>query len=304
LKRYRVPGVLDVYEVSDPEEIKAVNNDPRIDRQFATQACPLNWLLVRRSLSVLSYAGKRFPTMSPRGSIERKSDQEKLWNRLSIKVHEMKLGPDELEPLAQWLRGHGAEESLGLQAQQILGHLFSETFIATAESWDAASTLVKAPRSSNVLKLFWWQISGKVRRAKRQLASMVNDDLSAVNAIGIAVHNLVKSLRLMKALYSDSNRRSTLSPAEAANECLVAPASVFRQATVAGELNGNRFSSNSLFILNIGDAAKTKGADALVFMRDSWSSCPGEQWVPAMLEGVWLRATAHDSDISRSKFVS
>ena len=290
MKRYRVPGVLDIYEVSDPEEIEAVNNDPRIDRQFASQTCPLNWLLVRRSLSVLSYAGKRFPTMTPRDSMERKSAQEELWNRLNVKVHEMKLGPEELEPLAQWVRGHGAEESLGLQAQQILGHLFSETFIATPDSWDAAITLAKAPRSYNVPKLFWWRISGKVRRAKRLLASMVNDDLSAVNAIGIAVHNLVKSLRLMKALHSDSNRRSTLSPAEAAKECLVAPLSVFRQATVAGELNGNTFSRNSLFILNIGQAAKTKGAEALVFMRDSWSSCPGEQWVPAMLEGVWLRA--------------
>ena len=304
MKRYCVPGVLDVYEVSDPKEIEAVNNDPRIDRQFALQTCPLNWLLVRRSLSVLSYAGKRFPTMNPRGSVERKSAQEELWNRLNLKVQEMSLGPEELEPLAQWVRGHGAEESLGLQAQQILGRLFSETFIATVESWDAATTLVKAPRSNNVSKLLWWRISGKLRRAKRQLASMVNDDLSAVNAIGIAVHNLVKRLRLMKALYSDSNRRSTLSPAEAANECLVAPVSVFRQATVAGELNGNTFSSNTLFILNIGEAAKTKGADALVFMRDSWSSCPGERWVPAMLEGVWLRATAHDSDISRQKFIA
>jgi len=304
LKRYRVPGVLDVYEVSDPKEIEAVNNDPRIDRQFASQTCPLNWLLVKRSLSVLSYAGKRFPTMSPRGSMERKSAQEELWNRLNQKVQETKLGSEELEPLAQWVRGHGAEESLGLQAQQILGRLFSETFVASPESWDAAITLVKAPRSSDVLKLFWWRISGKVKRAKRQLASMVNEDLSAVNAIGIAVHNLVKSLRLMKALYSDSNRRSTLSPIEAANECLVAPASVFRQATVAGVLNGNPFSSNSLFILNIGDAAKTEGGEALVFMRDSWSSCPGEQWVPAMLQGVWLRATAHDSDISRPRFIA
>jgi len=76
----------------------------------------------------------------------------------------------------------------------------------------------------------------------------------------------------------------------------MAPVSVFRQATVAGELNGNPFSSNTLFILNIGEAAKTKGTEGLVFMSGSWSSCPGEQWVPAMLEGVWLRAIAHDSD--------
>jgi len=292
LKRRYIPGVLDVYEVSDPKDIEAVNNDPRFDRRFDSRTCPLNWLFVKRSLSVLSYGGKRFPTMRPRDSMERKSAQEALWNRLNLKVPEVKLGPEELERLAQWVRGSGAQESLGLQAQQVLGRLFSETFVATPESWEAATTLVKAPRSSNVPKQIWWRITGKVRRAKRQLASMVNDDLSAVNAIGIAVHNLVNSLRRMRALYSDPNRRLTLSPADAAKQCLIAPASVFRQATVGGELNGNQFSNDSLFILNIGDAAKLQGAGALVFMRDSWSSCPAEQWVPALLEGVWLRANA------------
>jgi hypothetical protein len=299
LKRRYIPSVLDVYEVSDPKEIEAVNSDPRIDRQFDSRTCPLNWLFVKRSLSVLSYGGKRFPTMRPRDSMERKSAQEALWNSLNLKAPEVKLGPEELEPLAQWVRGSGAQESLGLQAQQVLGRLFSETFVATPESWDAAATLVKAPRSSNVPKLIGWVISGKVRRAKRQLASMVNDDLSAVNAIGIAVHNLVNSLRRMRTQYSDPNRRLTLSPADAVNQCLVAPASVFRQATVSGELNGNQFSSACLFILNIADAAKLQGA--LVFMRDSWSSCPAELWVPAMLEGVWLRATAQDRDISKPK---
>ena len=195
---------------------------------------------------------------------------------------------------AAWVRGNGADESLGLRAQQILGRLFSETFVATPESWDAATTLVRAPRSCNIPKLIWWRISGKVRRAKRKLASMVNNDLAAVNAIGIAVHNLVNSLRRMRALYSDANRRRTLSPEDAANQSLVAPASIFRQATVGGELNGNLFSNNSLFILYIGNAAKLEVATPLAFMRRSWSSCPAEQWVPAMLEGVWLRANAEN----------
>jgi hypothetical protein len=292
LKRYHVPGVLDVYEVSDPKEIEALNRDPRIDRQFDSRTCPLNWLFVKRSLSVLSHAGKRFPTMSPRDSTERKSAQEALWNRLNLKVAQVRLGPEELEPMAQWVRGNGDQESLGLPAQQILGRLFSEAFVATPASWAAATTLVKAPRSSNVPKLIWWVISGKVRRAKQELAGMVNDDLSGVNAIGIAVHNLVNSLRRMRLLYSDVNLRPTLSLLDAVDRCLAAPKSVFRQATVAGELKGSQFSNNSLFILNIGDAARLEGAGALVFMRDSWSACPAEQWVPAMLEGVWLRATA------------
>jgi hypothetical protein len=294
LKRDYIPGVLDVFEVSDPQEIEAINTDPRFDRKFDSRTCPLNWLLLKRSLSVLSYVGDRFPTMKPRESSSRKSDQQALWNRLNLKVPQVRLGPEELEHLSDWVRGHGAEESLGLRTQQILGRLFSETFVATPESWESAMILVRAPRSSNVFKLIWWNLSGKMRRAKRQLAGMVDNDLSAVNAIGIAVHNLVKSLRRMRQIYSDKKLRMTLSPADAVDRCLAAPVSIYRQATVAGELKGHQFSNGSVFILNIGDAAKMEGARSLVFMRDSWSSCPAEQWVPAMLEGVWLRANSRD----------
>jgi hypothetical protein len=116
LKRHHIPGVLDVFETSDPQEIEAINADPRFDRKFDSRACPLNWLLLKRSLSVLSYAGNRFPTMKPRESNSRKSDQEALWNRLDLKVPQVKLGPEELEPLSDWVRGHGAEESLGMRA--------------------------------------------------------------------------------------------------------------------------------------------------------------------------------------------
>ena len=299
MKRHRIPGVLDVFEVSDPQEIEAISTDPRFDRKVDSQSCPVNWLLLKRSLSALSYTGNRFPTMKPRDSAARKSAQQALWNRLNLKVPQVKLGPEELAPLSDWVRGDGADESIGPRAQQILGRLFSESFVATAESWDAAATLVKAPRDSNIFRLICWNLSGKVRRAKRQLAGMVNNDLSAVNAIGIAVHNLVKSLRRMKLLYSDNGLRMNLSPPEAANRCLTAPVSIYRQATVAGELKGNKISNNSLFILNIGEAAKMEGAGDLVFMRDSWSTCPAERWVPAMLEGVWLRANAQHQVTAR-----
>jgi hypothetical protein len=294
LKKHHIPGVIDVFEVSEPREIDAISNDPRCDRKFDSATCPFNWLLLKRSLSVLSYGGTRFPTMKPRDSVERKSDQQVLWNRLNLMVPRVRLGPEELEPLSDWVRGNGAEESLGLRAQQILGRLFSEAFVATPESWGAAITLVKAPRSSNVFQLIWWHLSGKIRRAKQQLASMVNNDLSAVNAIGIAVHNLVKSLRRMRQIYSDNNLRRTLSPVDAVAQCLTAPVSIYRQATTAGELNGRRMSNGSLFILNIGEAANMEGSVRFVFMRDTWSACPAERWVPAMLEGVWARANAQD----------
>jgi hypothetical protein len=172
--------------------------------------------------------------------------------------------------------------------------LFSPAFVATQESWDAAKILVTAPRS-NWLKSLWWLLTGKVRRAKLFLAGMVNGDLCAVNGIGIASHNIVKSLVQMRCLYSDPGTRGLLSPEEAVLRCLAAPVSLFRQPTSAGEVKGCPFSKNSLFVLAIGKASKSAGGRSLIFMDDSWSGCPAAQWVPAMLEGVWKRASTEPS---------
>jgi len=120
---------------------------------------------------------------------------------------------------------------------------------------------------------------------------MVNGDLSAVNAIGIAVHNVAKGLRHMRTLYADGGIRSSLSPDSAARQCLFAPVSLYRQATDAGQLGDCPFRRNSLFVFEIGKASQREGGRPLVFMEDTWSQCPAAEWVPAMLEGVWIRAT-------------
>jgi hypothetical protein len=290
LKHTRIPVVVDMFEVNDPEEIKSLANDPVIDRQFETRTCPVNWFLLKRSLSVLSFRGRRFPTMEPRDCATRARAQEELWRVLNDHTDDIKAGPVALEPLAEWVRGVGTDAEAGIRTQQLLGRLFRSDFTATEESWAAALVLVAAPRSSNLLKLSWWFITGKVRRAKRLLAGMVGDDLSAVNAIGIAVHNLVKSLHHMRSLYADASSRKALSAEAAAGECLRAPVSIYRQSTDRGTLMGHSFPKNSLFVLNIGTASQLSGGRSLVSMEESWSACPASTWVPAMLEGVWRRS--------------
>jgi hypothetical protein len=286
----RIPGLIDLFEVSDPDEIKVLARDPHLDRRFETAICPINWLLLKRSLKVLSFGGYRFPTMMPRDDAQRASRQQELWNTLTEKVTSIKSGPDELEPLADWVRGVGSDAQLGILVQQLLGQMFSRGFIATEESWSAAKVLVTAPRSKNLPLVLWWFVSGKVRRAKRQLARMVNDDLSAVNAIGIAVHNVVKSFRHMRLLYANVEVRSGLSVEAAAEQCLFAPVSVYRQAVAAGRVGDCPYSRNSLFVLSIGEASRQAEGRSLVFMEESWSRCPANLWVPAMLQGVWSRA--------------
>jgi hypothetical protein len=232
--------------------------------------------------------------MRPREDAQREFRQQNLWNILSEKAASIKSGPDELGPLADWVRGIGPDTELGILVQQLLGQLFSGKFVATEASWNAAKVLVAAPRSNNLPLMLWWFVSGKVRHAKRLLASMVNDDLSAVNAIGIAVHNIVKSVRHMRVLYASVEIRSGLSTEAAAEQCLFAPVSVYRQATAAGQLGDCPYSRHSLFVLSIGDAARHAEGRSLVFMEDSWSRCPANVWVSAMLQGVWSRACVHE----------
>jgi hypothetical protein len=77
----------------------------------------------------------------------------RLWSRLNVKADEVKHGPAQLEPLAEWVRGIGTAEKLGLLVQQRIGRLSVETFTATAESWAAACTAHEAASSSNVLRM-------------------------------------------------------------------------------------------------------------------------------------------------------
>ncbi len=81
----------------------------------------------------------------------------------------MKHGPAQLEPLAEWVRGIGTAEKLGLLVQQSIGRLFVETFTATEESLEAARSCLRLQSSSNVLRMLGWSMSGRLERAKRFL---------------------------------------------------------------------------------------------------------------------------------------
>jgi hypothetical protein len=297
MKNLRVPGIVNLYRVDEPEEIRGLAHNPSIDRRFNLRTCPFNWLLLRRSLAVLSVAGRRFPTMIRRDSEERQIHQQNLAASLRARAAAIRLGPEDLEPLAHWIRGEGSELEVGILAQQLLGRLFSPTFVATPESWAAAQVLVQAPRSPKILKVLWWFATGKVGQSQRLLAGMVDGDLSAVNAIGIAVHNVIKGLRQMRSLYADDAARALLTPEAARSQCLFAPVSLYRQATEAGQLGGCPFPRNSLFVLEIGKASRREGGEPLVFMDGTWSRCPAADWVPAMLEGLWLRASMEQDGI-------
>jgi hypothetical protein len=287
MEKREIRGLVDVIKVSDPGEIRALTSDARIDRKFAGNTPLLNGLLIRKVLSALSFRGKRFPTMRARGDGERAHDQDVLWERLNERATNIRLGTDELDPLAQWVKGQKADTELGVLVQQAVGRLFVDSYVANPESWAAAMTLDAAPRPKSIVTSISWALTKKVSRAKTLLAGKVNGDLAGVHGTGVALHNIVKGFREMQALYVNISQRTAMSPESAAGHCLFAPAAVLRQATSDGEIAGCPFHKNAVFVLELSEAHKQADTNDLVFLEDSWSRCPAEQWVPALFEGVW-----------------
>jgi hypothetical protein len=223
MKRTYFPGIADIVVVTDPAEIRTISNDSRFDRDFIGHGPVRNVQLLRKMLRVFSLNGRLFPTILPRTNPGRAAAQEELWSRLNVKADELKHGPAQLEPLAEWVRGIGTAEKLDLLVQQSIGRLFVETFTATKESLAAAHMVLEAASSSNVLKILGWCISGRLERAKMLLASMVNGDLAGVIATIAARQLIVDGLHKMRQLAAGPALRSSIMTDAAVDECLFAP---------------------------------------------------------------------------------
>ena len=209
MKRTYFPGITDIVVVTDPAEIRTISNDSRFDRDFIGRGPVRNVVLFATCCfsgksSGFSLNGRLFAIILPRTNPSRAAAQEELWSRLSVKADEVKHGPAEMEPLAEWVSGIGAEEKVDLLVQQSIGRLFVETFTATEESLAAAHMVLEAVSSSNVLKMLAWRISGRLERLKTLLASMVNGNLSGVNALITARQLIVDGLHKMRQLAADA----------------------------------------------------------------------------------------------------
>lgn len=288
MKRKQLPAVLDIVQVSDPAEVRAVAEATAIDRPMSRGNGLVTASLIDRVVGIMTLDGVRFPAMRARDDAQRAAAQDALWKRLNERAPALRDAPDELEALAAWVRGNDDRDSLGVRVQDVVGRCFTPAYRATPESWAAAQLLDRAPRTVNPLRLLGWRLSGEVERAKRLLASMVDGDLLGVHGTGLALHNIVTGIEKMRGLY---RAKEALDASTVVDRCLVAPAGIMRQAQTDGTVAGCPFTRGTLFVLALRTADAQASERDLVFLDRTWSRCPANEWVPALLEGVWRRAS-------------
>ena len=269
-RRIHIPGLVDLTFVDDAASIIEVNASPTLDRDFVAKGPLLNRLLASRIRRTLVVGTQPFPAVAPKDFPGRALKQVALETKLKSQCQAFEA--DIISAIANEVMNPGRDNELARLAQHLTGRSFIPDFVATAETWAAAETLDMAVRNINPLRQLFWKLSGKITKARSLLAENMKQDPAAVHAIGIAIHNLVLSLKRMRIILSqhtDVDRIVTLS--------LAAPPRILRQATGP---------SNGLVVMELEKCrAKTLRRD-IAFLQGTWSSCPAHAWVPAALTAV------------------
>ncbi|MGH1419060.1 MAG: hypothetical protein ACRBCJ_09420 [Hyphomicrobiaceae bacterium] len=291
-RRIRIPFLIDVFRINSPHEIRSVSNDDQLDRDFKVKGPLFNQMLVRRLRKTLNVDGVPLPSIAPRHSQSRVDEQQQLMARLTPDSFEHYFNLPAFAALSDFVEGKQSRPA-GELTQEFIGQLFSERYVADRETWAAAQLLDAAVRTKNPLRRLYWAITGKIKNAQQTLARAVNGDLSGVHATGVAVHTLLVSLERLETIYRDETLRSTLTPAAASARALVAPNSVLRQSNGGYLHNIGPLFDGTLVILNTRDGGYRSLDPRVMFLRDSWSSCPAHQLVPALLIELWKRAKKH-----------
>jgi hypothetical protein len=296
----RIPGLIDLIRVDARADIRSLANDPRLDRRFDQRGPLINRMLVRRIRNVLRLDGVPLPSVAPREDAQRARAQDELQRRLDPERQKPLWDEETIAGLAGAVRGTVGAPELGPATQQAVGRLFVADYRGSRESWAAASVLDTAVHTRNPLRAIYLELSGQLRRSRQLLADLVGGDRAGVHATGIAVHNLVRGFERMREMWGEPRWRSRSSTDAVVAQCLFAPPSVLRQATMPGATVAGAVRPGTLVVLELEAAHERMPGQDIQFMAGNWAQCPAAAFVPALLRVVWERAVAEEGTKARS----
>jgi hypothetical protein len=288
-KRIRIPGLIDLVKIDDPEMVLSLNGNPALDRDVAPHGPLMNRMLPRVLKANLTFGGVLSPVMRARGDQERAQHSAELYRRLSDP--EVMRTPDWQDcvlSLAAWLKSSGPELAAGIALQNLIGRLFVSGYVADEKSWQAAVDLDREVRAVSPFARARQKLTGALTLPRALLTEKAGGDATAVHATGIAIHNFIASLRAMRDLRA---KGGTYTGEQAARLCRKAPKTALRQVSQPIELMPfGRLDRGTLVVFALDEAQAKTGDPKIAFLEGSWSGCPATRFSIRLMEAAWEAA--------------
>ncbi len=286
MSRIHIPGVLDLLVTSDSEQIRALANDSKLDRDYRPGGPLINRILFGNILKVLTFDGKPFPAVAPHGSVRPTPAQAAEEARLDGLAAGMSANDAAIQALSTYVRtGQGNVDRL---AQEAVGRLFDANYRADDASVAAGKRISGA--AENPLLSFWLQLTGALDRSRQLLAGKVNKDLTGLHGTAIGVQHLAVGLKTMRMLWADPAARANQTAEGVAIQCIDAPKRVVRQPVSRGTSLAGNYEPTTLVMLNLQAAYLKNPTAENAFMTQSWGSCPAHRWLRILLVCTWRSA--------------
>jgi hypothetical protein len=289
-RHIRVPGVVDVVLVTVPEEIRALDDEPLVDRNFIARGPLVNRLITGRIRRWFEIGGRPLPSLAPRGDEVRAERQRQLAAALDPDGGRVLWSDAQLDALTTYVRGGSSDEAAAITTQEIIGRLFDPNYSADRESWSAAALIDKFRDGFSPIQIVW-QITGQLRRARDLLVARAKEDRWAMHGTAIGMHGIVAALARMRELRALPHPTS-LGDDAVLGKCLAPPKQVPRtvEGLLATPLADQPLRSGTIVLLQLEAAGPSAPDDEMVFMRGHWNACPARTFVTALLRSVWHRS--------------
>ena len=295
-RRIRLPFIVDVVLVSDPAEIRALNEAPAVDRNFIPRGPLINLLIVARIRRWFEIAGQLLPSLTPRRDHLRAERQRQLLAKLGPLEGPPPWTDAQIAALASYLRGQGSAEDAAIMTQQMVGNLFGPDYRADLATWKAAEMIDRFRDGFSLIQIVW-QITGQLARSKALLVERANDDRWCMHGTAIGIHGIVQALARMRELRAGQTAAS-LSDDAVLGQCLAPPRQVPRtvEAPFATPLVDDDLRPGGLLFLQLASAGTQAPGPEAVFMHGHWNACPARTFVTGLLLAVWRRSFQEAGD--------
>jgi|SRR5262245_14558786 len=287
----RIPGLLSLMVVKKPAEILAVNAAAAVDRPLSGRGGLVNRSIAAKLQVFRTAEGEIWPAFCTRHDAGRMQRSKEVAEKLTDIPAKLQSISGEIAELAAYVRGKQTARSAGVIVQQAVGKLFFTEYRASEESFDAAKTLSIWLRAGP-LRTRLLRRSGKVQAAVIEVLKQARQDTACAHGTGLALHNIVESIELMRKLARSESRLKRLSPADAVALALRAPERVVREARDGLRKENLRTRERSIVLMAVESARQRSSDPGIAFFSGQWNQCPAHAFVPALLAEVWKTASA------------